>query len=257
MSDWRNDDFLQLPERPARPREHGLTHVIDKGLTLSQIEGLFQVSGEFIDIVKLGWGTAYVTGNLKEKVALYRQMGVQVVLGGTFFETCLLVDRLDDWRRFIDDLGLECVEISEGTIEIPHELKLDWISRLAPEYRVLSEVGSKDEAVVVAPSRWVSAIQAELEAGAWKVITEARESGTAGIFRGDGEVRMGLIEDIVSTVDHSRLVFEAPRKAQQVWFVRTLGSNVNLGNIPPEEVLPLETLRLGLRADTLRQIHER
>jgi phosphosulfolactate synthase len=257
MSDGRNGDFLRLPERPPRPREQGLTHVIDKGLTLSQIEGLFQVSGEFIDIVKLGWGTAYVTGNLKEKVALYRRLGAQVVLGGTFFETCLLVDRLDDWRRFIDDLGLECVEISEGTVEMPQELKLDWISRLAPDYRVLSEVGSKDDTVVVAPSRWVSAIQAELEAGAWKVITEARESGTAGIFRGDGEVRMGLIEDIVSTVDHSRLVFEAPRKAQQVWFVRTLGPNVNLGNIPPEEVLPLETLRLGLRADTLRQIHER
>lgn len=257
MSGNRNAEFLSLPDRPAKPREVGLTHVLDKGLTRSQAEGMLEVAGDFVDIVKLGWGSAYIAGGLQEKLAVYRDAGVSVVLGGTFFETCLLQDRLDDWRRFAESLGLDHVEISDGTLEIPSETKLEWISRMARDFRVLSEVGSKDDNAVVAPSRWVKMIQDEIEAGSWKVITEARESGTAGIFRGDGEVRMGLIEDIINAVDPSRLLFEAPNKAQQVWFIRGLGSNVNLGNIAPAEVLPLETLRLGLRADTLRDIHDK
>jgi phosphosulfolactate synthase len=255
MSLERNATFLSLPERPQRPREVGLTHVIDKGLTLGQAEGMLEIAGEFVDIVKLGWGSSYVTGGLREKIALYRSAGVEVVLGGTFFETCFLQGRLDEWRQFIDSLGLGMVEISDGTLDIPTETKLEWIGRMSADFRVLSEVGSKDDAVVIAPSRWVAAIERELEAGSWKVITEARESGTAGIFRGDGEVRMGLIEDIVTTIDHASLIFEAPLKAQQVWFIRALGPNVNVGNVPPDEVLALETLRLGLRADTLRDIH--
>ena len=244
-------DFLNLPPRPPKPREKGIAHVIDKGLTLPGVEALLDSCADLIDIVKLGWGTSYVTRNLREKLALYQSAGVPVVLGGTFWELCFVQQKLDDWRRWIDDLGLHHVEISDGTISIPHETKLEHISGLSRDFVVLSEVGSKDLQTVIAPFRWVELIEAELRAGAWKVITEARETGTAGIFRGDGEVRMGLIDEIVHAVDPDRLLFEAPQKAQQVWFITKFGPNVNLGNIPPDEVIPLETLRLGLRADTL------
>ncbi len=247
-------DFLNLPERPAKPRQSGLTHVIDKGLSLRQVEDMFSTSGEFIDIVKLGWGTAYVTGGLEEKVRLYESLGVAAVLGGTFWEACLVQGKLAEWKGFISGLGLRYVEVSDGTVELPHAQKLEYIAEYAEDFTVLSEVGSKDADVVMAPYRWVEMIGAELEAGAWKVITEARESGTAGVFRGDGEVRTGLIDEIAHAVDVNRLLFEAPQKSQQVWFVRTFGSNVNLGNIPPEEVIPLETLRLGLRGDTLLSV---
>ena len=243
--------FLSLPGRPAKPRQRGLTHVIDKGLPLQAVEGLLDVSGDMIDIVKLGWGTAYVTANLRDKIALYESAGIPVVLGGTFWEVCAIQNKLDEWRRWVGELGLRHVEISDGTISISHSTKLEHIERLSQEFVVLSEVGSKDLATVIAPYRWVELIEAELRAGAWKVITEARETGTAGIFRGDGEVRMGLIDEIVHAIDPDRLLFEAPQKAQQVWFIRKFGPNVNLGNIPPDEVIPLETLRLGLRADTL------
>jgi phosphosulfolactate synthase len=243
--------FLSLPGRPPKPRQVGVTHVIDKGLSLPAVEGVLEASGDYIDIVKLGWGTAYVTRNLREKLALFRDAGIPVVLGGTFWEICQSQRKLDDWRRWVSDLGLQLVEISDGTITLPHDAKLEHISRLAQDFVVLSEVGSKDLATVIAPYRWVEMIEAELRAGAWKVITEARETGTAGIYRGDGEVRMGLIDEIVHAIDPNRLIFEAPLKAQQVWFIRKFGPNVNLGNIPPDEVIPLETLRLGLRADTL------
>jgi phosphosulfolactate synthase len=244
-------DFLTLPGRPQRPRQVGITHVIDKGMTLAEIEGMFEVAGEYIDIVKLGWGTSYVTRNLKEKLKLYGSFGVPVVLGGTLWEVCITQNKFDAWRSWVSELGLRHVEVSDGTITLPHDTKLQYISQLAQDFTVLSEVGSKDNDVVIAPYRWVELIEAELRAGAWKVITEARESGTAGIFRGDGEVRMGLIDEIVHRVDPNRILFEAPQKPQQVWFIRKFGPNVNLGNIPPDEVIPLETLRLGLRADTL------
>jgi phosphosulfolactate synthase len=244
-------DFLSLPGRPPKPRQVGLTHVIDKGLSLVAVEGMLEAAGGSIDIVKLGWGTAYVTGNLRDKIALYESAGIPVVLGGTFWEVCAVQQKLDEWRRWVSDLGLRHVEISDGTIALPHDAKLEHINRLSQDFVVLSEVGSKDLETVIAPYRWVELIEAELRAGAWKVITEARETGTAGIFRGDGEVRMGLIDEIVHAIDPNRLLFEAPQKAQQVWFIRKFGPNVNLGNIPPDEVIPLETLRLGLRADTL------
>ncbi|MGD9572193.1 MAG: phosphosulfolactate synthase [Thermoleophilia bacterium] len=244
-------DFLKLPGRPRKPRQMGVTHVIDKGMPLQAVEGVLDTSGDSIDIVKLGWGTAYVTRNLRDKIALYESAGIPVVLGGTFWEVCATQNKLDDWRRWVTDLGLRHVEISDGTITVAHEAKLEHIHRLSQDFVVLSEVGSKDLATVIAPYRWVELIEAELRAGAWKVITEARETGTAGIFRGDGEVRMGLIDEIVHAIDPNRLLFEAPQKAQQVWFIRKFGPNVNLGNIPPDEVIPLETLRLGLRADTL------
>lgn len=244
-------DFLSLPGRPPRPRQVGITHVIDKGMSLEQAEGMFEVAEGLIDIVKLGWGTAYITRNLRDKLDLYERHGVAVVLGGTFWETCFAQGKTDEYRAWVEDLGLRHVEISDGTITIPHEIKLRAISDLAQRFTVLSEVGSKDSSAVVAPYRWVEMIEAEHRAGAWKVITEARESGTAGVFRPDGEVRMGLIDEIIHRIDPNRLVFEAPQKSQQVWFIRKFGPNVNLGNIPPDEVIPLETLRLGLRADTL------
>ena len=244
-------DFLSLPDRPAKPRQAGVTHVIDKGLPLSEVEAVLDSVADYIDIVKLGWGTAYVTRRLREKVRLYESAGINVVLGGTFWEVCFVQRKLDEWRRWVTDLGLRHVEVSDGTISIAHDVKLENISALAREFVVLSEVGSKDMQKVIAPYRWVELIDAELRAGAWKVITEARETGTAGIFRPDGEVRMGLIDEVVHHIDANRLLFEAPQKSQQVWFIRKFGPNANLGNIPSDEVIPLETLRLGLRADTL------
>ncbi len=245
-------DFLSVPGRPPKPRQGGVTHVIDKGMSVREVEDMLEVGADHIDIVKLGWGTAYVTPNLHDKLALFREAHIPVVLGGTFFEVCLVQQKFDQWRSWVVDLGLSHVEVSDGTISLPHERKLEYIRTLAQDFVVLSEVGSKDLDVVIAPYKWVQMIEAELRAGSWKVITEARESGTAGIFRGSGEVRMGLIDEIVHAVDPNRLLFEAPQKAQQVWFIHKFGPNVNLGNIPPDEVIPLETLRLGLRADTLR-----
>ena len=245
-------DFLSVPNRASKPRQHGITHVIDKGMSVRQLHDMLDASGDYIDIVKMGWGTGYVSPQLTEKVRVLGDSGIPAVIGGTFFEVALAQNKFDRWRSWMDELGLTHVEVSDGTITLPHERKLEFIRRLASDFVVLSEVGSKDLDVVIAPYKWVTMIEEELRAGAWKVITEARESGTAGIFRGSGEVRMGLIDEIVHAIDPNRLLFEAPQKAQQVWFVQKFGPNVNVGNIPPDEVIPLETLRLGLRSDTLR-----
>jgi phosphosulfolactate synthase len=243
-------DLLELPHRTSKPRSTGLTHVLDRGLSVAEVDSLAEVAGEHIDIVKLGWGTALVTGNVEAKVARYQAHGMPVVLGGTLTELAIHQDRLDALLQWTSHLGLEYVEVSDGTITLPHDEKLELIERLSADFTVLSEVGSKDDTRIMAPYRWVELMQAELEAGAWKVIAEARESGTSGIYRHDGEVRMGLIDEIVHAVDPDSLMFEAPRKDQQVWFIRRLGTNVNLGNIAPNEVVSLETMRLGLRSDT-------
>jgi phosphosulfolactate synthase len=243
-------DLLELPLRSSKPREQGLTHVLDRGLSVSAVDALAEVAGEFVDIVKLGWGTALVTGNLDAKLARYRAHGIPVVLGGTLLEIAIAQDRLDPVLSWITGLGLEHVEISDGTITMAHDEKLELIERLARDFNVMSEVGSKDDTKIMAPYRWVELIQSELEAGATKVIAEARESGTSGIYRHDGEVRMGLIDEIVHAVPPEKLLFEAPQKDQQVWFIRRLGADVNLGNVVPDDVLSLETMRLGLRADT-------
>lgn len=242
--------LLDLPDRSPKPRRVGITHVLDRGLSLAEVDGLIEVAGEFVDLVKLGWGTALATGNLEGKLARYREYGIPVVLGGTLTELAIAQDRLEPLIAWLHELGLEHLEISDGTITLPHERKLELIERFAKEFTVLSEVGSKDDTRIMAPYKWVELIQKELEAGAWKVIAEARESGNVGIFRHDGEVRMGLIDEIVHAVDPELILFEAPRKDQQVWFVRRFGPNVNLGNIPPEDLLSLETIRLGLRSDT-------
>jgi phosphosulfolactate synthase len=233
-------------------RNGGLTHVIDKGLGPRAWEDVLETSGEYISIVKLGWGTAQITPNLTRKLEILREK--PVVIGGTFFEVVYTRDKLDEYKTWLNELGLTHVEISDGTIEIPRERKLELIEDFARDFTVLSEVGSKDAEVNFAPYLWVQWIKEELEAGAWKVITEAREGGTAGIFRPTGEMRTGLVDEIAHEIDVDDLVFEAPTKASQAWFVKHFGSEVNLGNIPPDEVIPLETLRQGLRGDTLKEV---
>src|SRR4051794_119776 len=249
-----NDGFLDVPARPGKPRDIGLTHVMDKGLNLRDIEGMFDVGGEFVDIVKLGWGTSYVTNNLEKKIALYRHFETPIVCGGTLFEAVYARDRVDEFKSWLTDNRFSHVEISDGTIEIPRERKLELIAEFARDFVVLSEVGSKDSEVNIAPYLWVQWMREELDAGAWKVIAEGREGGTAGIYRPTGELRMGLVDEIVHSLDFHDLIWEAPTKASQVWFIKHFGTSVNLGNIPPDEVIPLETLRLGLRGDTLKEV---
>lgn len=244
---------VELPARSEKPRERGLTHVLDRGLPVAGVDGLCEVAGPFVDVVKLGWGTALVTQNLEAKLERYRHHGIPVVLGGTLTELAIRDGRVDELIAWItQDLGLEHVEVSDGTIALEPAAKCDLIARLAASgLRVLSEVGSKDAQEIMAPYKWVELIQGELEAGAWKVVAEARETGTAGIYRADGEVRSGLIDEIVHAVDLDRLLFEAPQKDQQVFFLRRYGREVSLGNIAPDDVLSLETLRLGVRSDTM------
>jgi len=233
-------------------RNGGLTHVLDKGLGPRAWEDILETSGAYIDIVKLGWGTAFVTAGLERKLDVLREK--PVVIGGTFFEVVYAKGQLDDYKRWLGELGITHVEISDGTVEIPRERKLELIEDFARDFTVLSEVGSKDSEVVFAPYEWVGWIKEEREAGAWKVITEAREGGTAGIFRPSGEMRTGLVDEIAHSIDFHDLVWEAPTKASQAWFIKHFGPDVNLGNIPPDEVIPLETLRLGLRGDTLKEV---
>jgi len=245
-------DLPGIPERPRKPREEGLTHLLDKGLALRQVEDVLSVAAEYIDLAKLGWGTAAVTPGVEEKMQLYHDAGIPMYFGGTLFEAYYLRDALPAYKRLMERTGVEHLEISDGTLPINHEEKLRCIRDFDEAgFTVLSEVGSKDKETVMPPYRWVRLIQAELEAGSWKVICESRETGTAGIFRPNGEIRAGLVDEIVDLVDRHRVIFEAPNKPQQVWLIRHLGPNVNLGNIAPEEVIPLETLRLGLRGDTL------
>jgi phosphosulfolactate synthase len=225
--------------------------VIDKGLSVAEVDGMLEVAGASVDVVKLGWGTALVTGNLRPKLDRYAAHGIPVVLGGTLTEIAIRQGRVEGLIDWLRELGLSHVEISDGTLALERDVKRDLIARLAREFTVLSEVGSKDAKFIMAPYVWVEQIEGDLDAGAWKVIAEARESGTAGIYRADGEVRTGLIDEIAHAVDPARLIFEAPLREQQVWLLKRFGTDCNLGNITPDDVLSLETLRLGLRADTV------
>ena len=231
---------------------HGLTHVIDKGLGPRAWEDVLEVAGDHISIVKLGWGTAAVTQNLERKLDVLREK--PVVIGGTYFEVLYAKERLDDYKGWLQGLGLTHVEISDGTVDIPRGRKLELIADFARDFTVLSEVGSKDSSVEYTAAQWVQWLQEELDAGAWKVVTEAREGGTAGIFDSSGGMRTELIGDIAMRVGPANVVFEAPTKAAQAWFIKQFGPSVNLGNIPPDEVIPLATLRLGLRGDTLKEV---
>ncbi len=225
--------------------------MIDRGLSVAEVDGLLEVAGDSVDIVKLGWGTALVSANLAPKLECYAAAGIPVVLGGTLTEIAIRQGRVDGLIEWLRELGLRHVEISDGTIELDPSVKRELIERLAGEFTVFAEVGSKDVDFIMAPYVWVEQIQSDLQAGAWKVIAEARESGTAGIYRANGEPRTGLIEEIAHSVDPGRLIFDAPRHAQQVWLLKHFGPECNLGNIAPADVLSLETLRLGLRSDTV------
>jgi phosphosulfolactate synthase len=233
-------------------RAGGLTHVIDKGLGPRGWEDVLETSGVYIDIVKFGWGTAYVTPNLERKLDVLKEK--RVVFGGTFFEVVYSLDKLDGYKSWLAGLGLTHVEISDGTVDIPRERKLELIAEFARDFTVLSEVGSKDSSIEYSADEWKTWLREELDAGAWKVITEAREGGSAGIFDSSGGMRTELIGEIASAVGTEHVVFEAPTKASQAWFIKEFGPAVNLGNIPPDEVIPLETLRLGLRGDTLKEV---
>jgi phosphosulfolactate synthase len=234
------------------PRTAGLTHVIDKGLGPRAWEDVLETSGAYIDVVKLGWGSAYVTTNLRRKLEVLREK--PLVIGGTFFEVVYAQGKVDEYKLWLRELGLTHVEISDGTIEIPRERKLELVADFARDFTVLSEVGSKDSAVEFSADEWTQWLREELDAGAWKVITEAREGGTAGIFDSSGGMRTELVAEIAGEVGLEDLIFEAPTKASQAWFIKQFGPTVNLGNIPPDEVIPLETLRLGLRGDTLKEV---
>lgn len=245
-----NFTLPNIPKRTRKIRETGITMIMDKGLSLRQVEDIIASSGDFIDLAKLGFGTAYVTKDLKKKIALYKEAKIKPYFGGTFFEAFFIRNKFDDYRKLLDKIGLELAEISDGSIAIEHDEKCECIRKLSEQMTVISEVGSKDASIIISPAKWITMMEKELSAGSWKVITEARESGTVGIYRENGKAQVSLINKILSKIPPERVIWEAPQKSQQVWFIKLLGANVNLGNIPPEEVIPLETLRLGLRGDT-------
>ncbi|MBS1559501.1 MAG: phosphosulfolactate synthase [Bacteroidetes bacterium] len=245
-----NYHLSKLPERTTKPRQAGFTMAMDKGLSVREAEDFMSIASHHVDIVKLGWATSYVTPNLKEKIKVYHDAGVPCYFGGTLFEAFIIRNQFDDYRKVLDEYGLGYAEVSDGSIDLDHDKKLNFISQLAKQVTVLSEVGSKDADKIIPPYQWIDLMQKELDAGAWKVIGEAREGGNVGLFRSTGEVRSGLVQEILTKIPFEKIIWEAPQKAQQVWFIQLLGSNVNLGNIAPNEVIPLETIRLGLRGDT-------
>jgi phosphosulfolactate synthase len=245
-----NYSLSQVPERTVQPRNEGLTMVMDKGLSIRETEDMLSISSNYIDIVKLGWATSFVTPNVHEKLAVYKAANIPVYFGGTLFEAFVVRGQFEDYMRVLDKFGLEYAEVSDGSITLPHEEKCHYITQLAKRGKVLSEVGSKDAEKIFAPYKWIEMMKAELEAGAWKVIGEAREGGNIGLYRSSGEVRQGLVDEIIHAISAENIIWEAPQKSQQVYFVKLVGTNVNLGNIAPNEIIPLETIRLGLRGDT-------
>lgn len=245
-----NYTLKSIPERTTKPRQYGFTMAMDKGLSLREVEDFIETCGEYVDIVKLGWGTSFVTPNLNVKLDAYKEAGIPVYLGGTLFEAFIVRDQFEDYRKVLDKYDLKFAEVSDGSIELDHGKKCEYIRQLAEQVTVLSEVGSKDAEKIIPPYQWISLMQAELDAGAWKVIGEAREGGNVGLFRSTGEVRSGLVQEILTKIPFEKIIWEAPQKEQQVWFIKLLGANVNLGNIAPNEIIPLETIRLGLRGDT-------
>src|SRR5688572_3146078 len=243
-------DFLALPERTAKPRERGVTHVIDRGLPISTLESLLEVAGAHIDFVKFGWGTAYVSRHIRAKVVACSEANIQTCIGGTLLELATVQGKLREFVRWADSIGFDAVEVSEGTVELGPGIKSGLIEAMARDFVVLAEVGSKDDEAPVRPAAWAAQMEADLESGAAFVLAEGRESGTVGLYHPDGRVREPLVTALLERVPADRIIFEAPSPAQQKWFVRHLGVDVNLGNIATDEVIALETLRRGLRADT-------
>jgi len=247
-----NFNLKNIPHRTAKPRIYGLTMVMDKGMGIDGTKDFLSVAAPYVDIVKLGFGTSFVTNHLREKIRIYQDHGIPVYFGGTLFEAFLVRDQFDDYLEAVLDYGLKHVEVSDGSITIPHIEKLGYIEKLAKHVTVLSEVGSKDATHIMPPYKWIELMKAELEAGATYVIAEAREAGNVGIYRGSGEVREGLVQEILTQIPYEQIIWEAPQKSQQVYFLELLGANVNLGNLAPAEVIPLESTRVGLRGDTFR-----
>src|SRR5690554_999428 len=245
-----NFSLNNIPNRAVKPRKKGMTMVMDKGLSIREVEDFLSVAEPYSDIVKLGWGTSHVMPNLQDKLTVYREAKIPYYFGGTLFEAFIIRNQFDEFRRMLEKYKLEYAEVSDGSIDLPHDEKCEYIRKLSEQVTVLSEVGSKDDQSIIAPYRWIELMNAEFQAGSWKVIAEARESGSVGIYRESGEVRQGLIDEILTKIPYEDIIFEAPQKSQQVWFIKLLGADVNLGNIAPSEVIPLETIRIGLRGDT-------
>jgi phosphosulfolactate synthase len=248
-----NFPLSNIPDRSQKPRAEGITMVMDKGLSVREVEDMISGSGPFLDMIKLGFGSSFVTPNLERKLAVYREAGIPVYFGGTLFEAFLVRGQFDEYRRLLDKFQLTIAEISDGSIVLPHDKKCEYIRTLSKQVTVISEVGSKEEGIIIHPNKWIEMMQSELEAGAWKVIAEARESGNVGIYRPNGKAHVVLVNKIISRVAEQNIIWEAPQKSQQSWFIKLLGANVNLGNISPNEVIALETLRIGLRSDTFFQ----
>lgn len=245
-----NFHLTQMPDRNAKPRTSGITMIMDKGLSLEETKNFMSVSHPHVDLVKLGFGTAYVTPYLKEKLAIYQSYNVPVYFGGTLFEAFLIRNQFEDYINTCKEYGIQYMEVSDGSVSIPHAEKCGYIEKLTKHGIVLSEVGSKDAAHIIPPYKWIELMKAELEAGSTYVIAEAREAGNVGIYRGSGEVREGLVQEILTQIPEEKILWEAPQKAQQLYFLELIGCNVNLGNIAPSEIIALETMRIGLRGDT-------
>jgi phosphosulfolactate synthase len=247
-----NFNLSQMPDRTQKPRTNGLTMVMDKGLSINEVKNFLEVSGTHVDIVKLGFGTSFVTPNLRAKIEVYKNAGMPLYFGGTLFEAFLIRNQFEDYLAICKDYGIDYMEVSDGSITIPHAEKCGYIEKMTKHGKILSEVGSKDAAHIMPPYKWIELMKAELEAGSTYVIAEAREAGNVGIYRGSGEVREGLVQEILTQIPEGKIIWEAPQKAQQLYFLELIGCNVNLGNIAPNEVIPLEAMRIGLRGDTFR-----
>ncbi|NVO01417.1 MAG: phosphosulfolactate synthase [Bacteroidetes bacterium] len=243
-----------LPERTIKPRNNGLTMMMDKGLSIRETEDFLTTGGEYTDYAKLGFGTSMVTQNIIEtKIKLFKEANIKVYFGGTLFEAFIIRNKFDEYRKYMDHFKVDTVEVSDGSLLMDHDVKCEYIQKLAKNYTVLSEVGSKEAGILIAPGRWISMMNEEIAAGSSQVIAEARESGNVGIYRPNGNAHVSLVAKIIAKVPQEKIIWETPLKSQQVWFVKQLGANVNLGNIAPNEVIPLETLRIGLRGDTFFQ----
>lgn len=245
-----NFNLSQIPERNLKPRNHGITMVMDKGLSMEEAKNFMSGCHPHVDVIKLGFGTSFVTPNLHEKIEVYRSYNIPVYFGGTLFEAFLIRNQFKDYINICKDFGITWMEVSDGSITIPHAEKCGYVEKLTKYGTVLSEVGSKDAAHIIPPYKWIELMKAELEAGASYVIAEAREAGNVGIYRGSGEVREGLVQEILTQIPEEKIIWEAPQKAQQLYFLELIGCNVNLGNIAPQEVIALEAMRIGLRGDT-------
>ncbi len=245
-----NFNLSQIPVRTMQPRTSGLTMIMDKGLSINEVHNFMSVGGPHADVIKLGFGTSFVTPNLKQKLEAYQSYNIPLYFGGTLFEAFLVRGQFDDYVSICKDYGITYMEVSDGSISIPHTEKCGYIEKLAKHFTILSEVGSKDAAHIIPPYKWIELMRAELEAGATYVIAEAREAGNVGIYRGSGEVREGLVQEILTQIPAEKIIWEAPQKAQQLYFLELIGCNVNLGNIPPHEIIALEAMRIGLRGDT-------